>query len=61
MIISEQAHAEIIALIAEGESLDPYDLEAFYRWVRAVDEALEFLCDRKCSTNTAAHVVIPLP
>jgi hypothetical protein len=58
MTISEQANAEIIALIAEGESLDPLDLEAFYRWVRAVDEALEFLCDRRCSTNTAAHLVI---
>ena len=41
MKMSEQANAEIIGLIAEGECLDPNDLEGFYRWVQASYEALE--------------------
>jgi hypothetical protein len=41
MKMSEQANAEIIGLIDEGEYLDSYDLEAFYRWVQASYEALE--------------------
>ncbi len=32
----------ILRLIAEGENLNPKDLEAFYRWVRDSYEALEF-------------------
>ena len=40
MKMSEQANAEIIGLIAEGECLDPNDLEGFYRWVQASYEAL---------------------
>ena len=40
MTISEQANAEIIGLIAEGECLDPNDLEGFYRWVQDSYEAL---------------------
>ena len=39
---SEQVKTRLIGLIAEGESLNPYDLEAFYRWVQASYEALEF-------------------
>ncbi len=42
MRISEQHESKIIGLIAEGECLDPNDLEAFYRWVQAVYEALGF-------------------
>jgi len=42
MRISEQDETKIIRLIAEGESLNPHDLEAFYRWVQASYEALEF-------------------
>ncbi|HTY22603.1 MAG TPA: hypothetical protein VMC85_05705 [Desulfomonilaceae bacterium] len=42
MKISEQAKTEIVRLIAEGECLDSYDLEAFYLWVRASYEALEY-------------------
>ncbi len=40
MKMSEQANAEIIGLIAEGECLDPNDLEGFYRWVQDSYEAL---------------------
>jgi hypothetical protein len=42
MTISEQAYAEIIQLIQEGETLDASDLEAFYRWIESSYEALEF-------------------
>ena len=41
MTISEQANAEIIRLITEGECLDPNDLEGFYRWAKASYESLE--------------------
>ncbi len=41
MKMSGQANAEIIGLIAEGECLDPNDLEGFYRWVQDSYEALE--------------------
>jgi hypothetical protein len=42
MAISEQAKEQLIELIYEGEALDPFDLVAFYRWVEASYEALEF-------------------
>ena len=42
MSISEQAKTQLIQLIAEGECLDAHDLEAFYSWVEASYEALEF-------------------
>lgn len=42
MTISEQAYTDIMQLIQEGESLDASDLEAFYSWVEASYEALEF-------------------
>jgi len=42
MSISEQAKSHLIGLIYEGETLDPFDLEAFYSWVEASYEALEF-------------------
>lgn len=42
MSISEQAKTQLIRLIAEGETLDPFDLEAFYSWVEASYEALVF-------------------
>ncbi len=41
MRIPEQAKTKIIRLIAEGECLNPYDLEGFYRWMQASYEALE--------------------
>jgi hypothetical protein len=40
MTILEQDKTQITRLIAEGECLDPYDLEGFYRWVQASYEAL---------------------
>ena len=42
MSISERAKTQIIQLIAEGEGLDPLDLEAFYSWMESSYEALEF-------------------
>ena len=42
MRLSEQGEAEVMRLIAQGECLDPHDLEAFYRWVQASHEALEY-------------------
>ena len=42
MSISEQAKTDLIGLIYEGETLDPFDLEAFYSWVEASYEALMF-------------------
>jgi len=39
---SEQVKTRLIGLITEGESLDPYDLEGFYRWMQTSYEALEF-------------------
>ncbi len=42
MTISEQACMEITQLIQEGESLDAFDLEAFYGWVESSYQALEF-------------------
>ena len=42
MSISEQAKMHLIELICEGETLDAFDLEAFYSWVEASYEALMF-------------------
>ena len=42
MMSSEQVKTRLIGLITEGESLNPHDLEAFYRWMEASYEALEF-------------------
>jgi len=42
MSISEQAKTHLIELIYEGETLDAFDLEAFYSWVEASYEALVF-------------------
>lgn len=42
MTISEQAKSQVIRLIDEGERLNPLDLEAFYNWLEASYEALEF-------------------
>jgi hypothetical protein len=42
MKISEQAKTQIQRLIDAGEGLDPFDLEAFYRWMRDSYEALSF-------------------
>ncbi len=42
MSISEEAKTHLIELICEGETLDPFDLEAFYSWMEASYEALEF-------------------
>jgi hypothetical protein len=42
MRISEQAKSQVIRLIDDGESLDPFDLEAFYSWMQASHEALGF-------------------
>jgi hypothetical protein len=40
--ISDANKAQIVNLIAEGESLNLGDLEAFYRWVDNAYEALRF-------------------
>ena len=42
MTISEQAISQLIRLIDEGEALNPFDLVAFYGWLEASYEALEF-------------------
>ncbi len=42
MTISELAYTEITQLIQEGECLNAQNLEAFYNWVEASFEALEF-------------------
>jgi hypothetical protein len=42
MIFSKQAKSPVIRLIDEGESLNPFDLEAFYGWLEASYEALAF-------------------
>jgi hypothetical protein len=42
MKISEQAKMQIQRLIDAGEGLDPFDLEAFYRWTHDSYEALSF-------------------
>ena len=42
MDISEQAKTKIIQLIDEGQSLDPLDMGAVDRWVRASYEVLTF-------------------
>jgi hypothetical protein len=42
MTISDQAKSQVIRLIDEGESLNPFDLESFYNWVEASHEVLEF-------------------
>jgi hypothetical protein len=42
MRISEQSKTKIQRLIDEGEGLDPFDLEAFYRWTQNSYEALSF-------------------
>jgi len=42
MSISEQAKTHLIGLIYEGETLDAFDLEGFYRWMEASYEALVF-------------------
>ncbi|MEW6139118.1 MAG: hypothetical protein AB1733_12870 [Thermodesulfobacteriota bacterium] len=42
MKISDQKRKQISRLIAEGESLDPLDLEVFYRWTHDSYEALGF-------------------
>ncbi len=41
MRISDQA-VQVIKLIDEATTLDPRNLETFYRWVQASYEALEF-------------------
>ncbi len=43
MRISAQAKMQIMRLIDEGKSLDPFDLVASYRWTCAAYEALQ--CD----------------
>jgi len=42
MTISERAYTEIMQLIQEGKSLDPFDSVAFHRWMDSSHEALEF-------------------
>lgn len=42
MELPNEHRAKIAALIADGETLDPLDLETFYQWTRASYEALEF-------------------
>jgi hypothetical protein len=42
MKISTASRKRIFRLIAEGETLNPLDLEAFYRWVNDSYEALKF-------------------
>ncbi len=42
MSISEQAKTHLIELLYEGETLDAFDLEAFYGWVEASYQALMF-------------------
>jgi hypothetical protein len=42
MRISEQAKTQLIRLTYEGETLDAFDLEAFYSLVEASYEALVF-------------------
>ena len=42
MKFSEQVKSQVIRLIYQGESLDPFDLEAFYNWMQASYEALGF-------------------
>lgn len=42
MDISEQAKTKIIQLIDEGQSLNPLDMGAVDRWVRASYEVLTF-------------------
>jgi len=41
MSISELAKTQLTQLIYEGETLEPFDLEAFYSWVEPSYEALE--------------------
>ena len=62
MTIPVQKKNRIRRLIAEGENLDPMDLEIFYRWVHTSYEALGFLpavqqrfdkyCRSSCDSNT---------
>lgn len=42
MKISDQKRKQISRLIAEGERLDPLDIEVFYRWTHDSYEALGF-------------------
>jgi hypothetical protein len=42
MSISDRKKQRIYRLIAEGENLDPRDLEVFYRWVHSSYDALGF-------------------
>jgi hypothetical protein len=42
MRISSKKRKQICKLIAEGENLDPLDLEGFYRWVHTSYMALGF-------------------
>jgi len=41
MRISEQAKIQMLRLIDEGSSLNPFDLETFNRWMQATYEALQ--------------------
>ncbi len=42
MRIPERTKPEILRLVDEGESLDPFDLEALHRWLQDTYEALQF-------------------
>jgi len=42
MTIPERTRSQIVERIADGESLDPFDLEAFYGWIESSYQALEF-------------------
>lgn len=42
MRIPEQAKTRILRLIDEGDSLDHFDVGAFYRWSQASYDALQF-------------------
>jgi len=42
MRISEQDKTQILRLIDEGDSLDLFDVGAFYRWSQASYDALQF-------------------
>jgi len=63
MKISEQDKSRTIRLIGEEECLEPYDLEAFYRWMEASCEALKFdpvqqerfvrYCGSSCDSTSA--------
>jgi hypothetical protein len=62
MKISTASRKRIFILIAEGETLNPLDLEAFYGWVNDSYEALRFhplqqqrfdeCCRSSCDSNS---------